>query len=51
MNQPDPKEVAKRLRELADHIDSDTYPKIYHFSEEKDFMTEIKLVLSYPWPG
>lgn len=44
-----------KLRNLADHIESGKWPRIFSCSidelEEKDLMYDFHVVLSYPWPG
>jgi hypothetical protein len=45
------KHIAKRLRELADIVESKDYPKVFGWCEENEFMLSIRLTLSYPWPG
>lgn len=45
--------VAARLRELADVIEAEGWPKVFGFEDSGDggVMIEFKLLLSYPWPG
>jgi RecJ-like exonuclease len=50
------KHIAKRLRELADIVESDDYPRVFGWSDEEKFgkvlpMMSVTLTLSYPWPG
>jgi len=50
------KHIAKRLRELADIVESDNYPKVFGWSDDDRSdevlpMMSFTLTLSYPWPG
>lgn len=50
--QPDKDEVAKRLRELADHIESNKWPQVFSWEEdESEIISAYKLRLSHPWPS
>ena len=47
-------EVVKKLRQLADHIEDDDWPRPYTFSVTNvkgSPFTEVKLILSVPWGG
>ena len=44
--------IANRLRELADIVENDEYPKVFGFQDVKSGpIISFDLTLSYPWGG
>lgn len=46
--------IVKRLRHIADIIESGNYPKVYGCcidGDENDLMCGVLVTLSHPWPG
>lgn len=49
---PAAKELAKILREMADHIEAQKWPQVLgYYYEQKEPFVELTVVLSNPWGG